>query len=816
MADAEIYARRLLVKRHGYPLWVPEPYGQSAIYETKGVRIGDVGFVTRDGGFRALFNIRASPEDPINWQGVPDGFQQIRLGPWAISHIPNFHPPDSFVTSTSAAQRSFGVGASAPQAQTIVSAGAALQYVWTSTEGGILHLPKGAERFDTKLKRTFQEQAIRHAKNWYKFAYECSDISNGALYLITGCDKTNSWMVGAFSDCASGSQVILQLNAIAGALEGQLSYSYSWATSSPASHRVGPSNEVRFTRLEDLDNLFRDDEIFATDATEGNNQCTFIRGFKITLRPDLWRRILRRPTFIPQITSIEDATEKDVMLNSATNPGTVSASHSIGKAKASSEEWDGEPGCNSLSDPGDDVGLEGIPDSFECCHPSTVINNFMLEKYADAEVAITHDDDWIHLIDEVEINHLKIGNLTASPHLRHDPLQLISDFQSFDGKPDGYPLAPLNNDDRYYDPLAENKRVAEVPIWLAPGLHTYTQKLKTTADVKGNYLPGSQHSLNFKDDRETSIRPTEDKVRSSEFPFLSHQVDMDDTNVSVFGSLVDKEYPHETPNAQQMRPEVSRLVKELTYLGLDDTPSTQGRPHTCGLRDNIIFIDHRHPEDSDPEIAGRFTTSMKCQNSYEVAIVVEIVHYLTQQGYGADSMVVLTPYLGQLNNLLNELKRDMDPILNDLDLFDLAQAGLVTQASAKLTKKSIRLATIDNYHGEESDIIIISLTRSNPNNDIGSMFSPECLNVLLSHARDGLIILGNATTYTHSKKGGELWSKLIDLLRSGGHLYEGLPVKCERHPSQIATLVNTDDFDTLCPDGGCTAPWCVYKVLLAL
>lgn len=142
-----------------------------------------------------------------------------------------------------------------------------------------------------------------------------------------------------------------------------------------------------------------------------------------------------------------------------------------------------------------------------------------------------------------------------------------------------------------------------------------------------------------------------------------------------------------------MRPEISSLVRELTYPDLVDAPSTQGRPDTRGLRDNVIFIDHSHPEDDNPEVIDRFATSSK-QNSYEVAIVVKIVRYLAQQGYGTDSMVVLTPYLGQLNNLLTELKKDTDPILNDLDSFDLVRAGLITQASAKLTKKSIRLATI--------------------------------------------------------------------------------------------------------------------------
>lgn len=167
-----------------------------------------------------------------------------------------------------------------------------------------------------------------------------------------------------------------------------------------------------------------------------------------------------------------------------------------------------------------------------------------------------------------------------------------------------------------------------------------------------------------------------------------------DLNVSLFERLVIKGYPHETLNAQhRMRPEISRLVRELTYPGLVDAPSTRGRPDTRGLRDNVIFIDHSHPEDNNPEIVDRFATSSK-QNSYEVAIVIKIIRYLAQQGYGTDSMVVLTPYLGQLNNLFNELKKDTDPILNDLDSFDLVRAGLVTQASAKLTKKSIRLATI--------------------------------------------------------------------------------------------------------------------------
>ena len=111
----------------------------------------------------------------------------------------------------------------------------------------------------------------------------------------------------------------------------------------------------------------------------------------------------------------------------------------------------------------------------------------------------------------------------------------------------------------------------------------------------------------------------------------------------------------------------------------------------------------------------------------------------------------------------------------------------------------------DNYQGEESDIVIVSLTRSNPVGDIGFMSSPERLNVLLSRARNGLIMLGNAETFRKARKGAELWCKLFALL--GRHVYSGLPVKCERHQHKVAILEKPEDFDTFCPDGGCDAKW---------
>jgi hypothetical protein len=89
------------------------------------------------------------------------------------------------------------------------------------------------------------------------------------------------------------------------------------------------------------------------------------------------------------------------------------------------------------------------------------------------------------------------------------------------------------------------------------------------------------------------------------------------------------------------------------------------------------------------------------------------------------------------------------------------------------------------------------------------MASPQRVNVLLSRARDGLIMIGNAHTFlgARSKPGEEVWQNLFALMREKGHVYDGFPTRCERHPKYEATLATPGDFDEKSPDGGCTQSW---------
>jgi hypothetical protein len=161
------------------------------------------------------------------------------------------------------------------------------QVTWRTSEGAILHLPLGASRL-TCLSNQLRNHAIRHAHHWYQFAHDLHrDVPNGSLYLITGTDKTNSWMVGTFSGALSEDCVSLQFREttpVEQAAQGHTFYHYCWNNTSAPVYRMGPmNNRTHHINQNHLEAITRDDAIFEGDAPDNRNQCVFIRGYRIEL-----------------------------------------------------------------------------------------------------------------------------------------------------------------------------------------------------------------------------------------------------------------------------------------------------------------------------------------------------------------------------------------------------------------------------------------------------------------------------------------------------------------------------------------------------
>ena len=198
-----------------------------------------------------------------------------------------------------------------------------------------------------------------------------------------------------------------------------------------------------------------------------------------------------------------------------------------------------------------------------------------------------------------------------------------------------------------------------------------------------------------------------------------------------------------------MRPDISTLIRETIYDKLIDHSSTARLPDVVGMRKNVFWLDHDNMEDEEQaEIHHKKSKS----NDWEVEIVHAIVRHVVRQGvYASSDIAVLTSYTSQLQKLRTAMRNDFEIVLSERDQDALIKNGFAAQDPSEdqaaveqdnkrksLEKKKLsdllRVATVDNFQGEEAKIIIVSLVRSNKDWKVGFLKTMNRINVLLSRA----------------------------------------------------------------------------------
>ncbi|KAL4424087.1 hypothetical protein ABPG75_001388 [Micractinium tetrahymenae] len=306
-------------------------------------------------------------------------------------------------------------------------------------------------------------------------------------------------------------------------------------------------------------------------------------------------------------------------------------------------------------------------------------------------------------------------------------------------------------------------------------------------------------------------------------------------DLSLFERLVRQQSFPVFSLAQQhrMRPDISRLIRATIYPHLQarrtrdegwcslclDHPRVGEYPHVKGMKHDVFWVTHNEPEGGDSqESASKF-------NLFEAHYAIWLARYLVQQGYSQSNITVLTPYVGQLQHLRQLAGKHLDIVVDDRDAAELAGAeggsgegpdgppdsprstgGGSGGEEMGPQKAAVRLATIDNYQGEEAslsaDIIILSLVRSNPNNVIGFLKLPNRVNVLLSRARQGMYIIANHACLLGSRNAG-IWPKVVEMLDGDGLVGPTLQLACQKHPEHQTTIAHWRDFALHASDGGC-------------
>ncbi|KAI5307119.1 Transcription factor spt8 [Ascosphaera pollenicola] len=236
-------------------------------------------------------------------------------------------------------------------------------------------------------------------------------------------------------------------------------------------------------------------------------------------------------------------------------------------------------------------------------------------------------------------------------------------------------------------------------------------------------------------------------------------------NVSMFERLVKNDMPFNTLLRQRrMAPPIRQVIQPI-YPKLKDHEAVLKREPVPGMGDlRTYFFNHFWYESMD-SLASRY-------NDGEARMVAMFYKYLRSNGIENQDITVLTFYNGQRKRILKYLREK-----NEID-----------------DGQYLKVATVDSYQGEENEVIILSLVRSNDHSNIGFLEIANRVCVALSRARRGLYIFGNANCLV---KRSSLWADIVTIMKERHKTFGGeMPLVCQAHQN-VTIVKNPADLEKL-------------------
>eukprot|EP00850_Spirogloea_muscicola_P000714 SM000002S05794 [mRNA] locus=s2:2220492:2226275:- [translate_table: standard] len=164
------------------------------------------------------------------------------------------------------------------------------------------------------------------------------------------------------------------------------------------------------------------------------------------------------------------------------------------------------------------------------------------------------------------------------------------------------------------------------------------------------------------------------------------------------------------------------------------------------------------PRPSDRPAALGYATDIK----HVVKIVTGFVEADNVEG-GCEAIGIITPYQGQarLVRLLQELFQAAGPSWEGLEV-----------------------KSVDGFQGREKEVIIVSTVRAGASGALGFVQDPRRLNVALTRAKRGLVVVGSARTLVSSP----IWRAWLEHMRQEGLYMPSQPGGQARQSARTATL----------------------------
>ena len=203
-------------------------------------------------------------------------------------------------------------------------------------------------------------------------------------------------------------------------------------------------------------------------------------------------------------------------------------------------------------------------------------------------------------------------------------------------------------------------------------------------------------------------------------------------NIPLFERLLSNGIPaHMLTTQYRMHPTIREFPSARFYENrLEDGCTSSQRPPVAGFLwpdwDKPVSFVPVHGSEIEEE-AGSSRSNMD-----EAAIVIKIVNDLLAPGdIQADDIGVISPYAGQVRLIRSMMDDEIE---------------------------GLEIKSVDGYQGREKEIIVLSTVRANESGTVGFLSNYRRLNVALTRAKRGLIVVGDDRTLRNDAT----WASWLD------------------------------------------------------
>lgn len=234
----------------------------------------------------------------------------------------------------------------------------------------------------------------------------------------------------------------------------------------------------------------------------------------------------------------------------------------------------------------------------------------------------------------------------------------------------------------------------------------------------------------------------------------------------------------------RMHPKISEFPIKKIYNGELKDGVTDEQKAWPGVQHPLFFYQCDLGPESRVRSTQRDIVGFTYENKHECVEIVKIIQILMlDKKVPLEEIGVITPYSAQRdllsdiltkNVVINPKQISMQQEYDEIELFNAAgsqgTAGSLQNNVINIIN-GLHVATVDSFQGHEKSFIIFSCVRNNTENKIGFLRDKRRLNVALTRAKHGLIVVGNKNVL---RKGDPLWKDYITYLEEQDVIFTDL------------------------------------------